>query len=215
MTTFTHDTLSFSLNGEASHDRVVLFLRISQRESRVTFQGLPALITGGTCLGKPLHIWGSSIERWKDKPGIAGTMPKCWRKGCQQECVHSGEMIALSAHTIDEVRDKRCIDEGEERPRPVRAPRQGWLIGGLHVGHRISFAFFSEGLSVGWDCAPGEYPPCGTEWRPSMSGASGYKIVPREWPRRRYRRPAPEASPLAWLAGSAAPRPPPGGTEAP
>src|SRR6266487_6690608 len=113
----------------------------------------------------------------------------CWRKGGQQERVHRGEMIARSHHAIDEIGDERRIDQGEEKPRPDRAPRQGWLIGGLHVGHRISFAFFSEGLSVGWDCAPGEYPPCGTEWRPSMSGASGYKIVPREWPRRRYRRP--------------------------
>src|SRR5215471_7452342 len=47
MTTFTHDILSFSRNGEASHDWVVLFLRISQRESRVTFQGLLALMAGG------------------------------------------------------------------------------------------------------------------------------------------------------------------------
>ncbi len=64
MTTFTHDTLSFSLNGEASHDRVVLFLRISQRESRVTFQGLPALMTGGG-----LEVNKAKSEHRRNMPG--------------------------------------------------------------------------------------------------------------------------------------------------
>lgn len=57
----------------------------------------------------------------------------CWRKGGQQECVHRGEMIALIAHAIDEIGDEHRIDQGEQNPRPDRAPRQSWLIGGLHL----------------------------------------------------------------------------------
>ncbi len=56
-----------------------------------------------------------------------------WRKGCQQEGIHRGEMKALSPHTIGEVGDQRRVDERGQKPHPDRACREGWLLGDVQV----------------------------------------------------------------------------------